>query len=217
MTTARDFITRQLSATGWAPINHDMAVILCPDVINSHRDFAVDQRNPESLLKVFPGTRLYRAKVEGFGTVPVLARSALFLAERMQFLGFMATEVVEFDAGMSAPRLDVVAKPTPGTGDKLALLHADVVTKEPPRSCKRCGRLSSSQTCLAALRGEIEGAPRDYAPDVAWPRRCLSYTPPYGTHDDRSGQELWPEVVAVVKRQGKKPAAKAELERMFPA
>lgn len=204
----KDFITQQLAATGWAPIDHEMAKLLCPDVGSAFRDFAVDQRNPESLVKVFPGTRLYQAQVEGFGTVTVLARSALFLAERIQFLGFMATEVIEFDAKTSIARPDVAAKPAHGTSDRIALVYANLITKEPPRPCNRCGRMSSGQTCLAALRGEITGAPRDYHPDINVPRICLSFCPPHGTHDDRTGRQLWPEIVAVVE----KPKAKDKPE-----
>lgn len=192
MTTAREFIHRQLGTAGWAPINHEMAVLLCREVVNEHRAFAVDQHAPENLLRAFPGTRLYQAQVDGIGVVFVLSRSSLILAERMQFLGFAVTKVTEFNA--RAPAAHVVPKPEPRTNDPLALLHAGVATKEPPRPCKTCGRMSSSQTCLAALLGEIEGRPRDYRPDISHPRRCLAYAPPYGTSDDRTGRELWPEI-----------------------
>lgn len=47
MTTAKGFISQQLGTAGWAPINYGMAAILCP------------------------GTRLYQARVEGFGLAPV--------------------------------------------------------------------------------------------------------------------------------------------------
>lgn len=198
MTTAREFIHRQLGTAGWAPINHEMAVLLCPDVVNEHRAFTLDKQAPENLLRVFPGTRLYQAQVEGIGAVPVLSRSSLILAERMQFLGFGVTAVTEFN--VRAPAARPIPKPEPRTADLIALQHAGVDTRELPRSCKSCGRMSSSQTCLAALLGEIEGAPRDYRPDISHPRRCLAYKPPYGAYDERTGRVLWPEVVAVVEQ-----------------
>jgi hypothetical protein len=87
------------------------------------------------------------------------------------------------------------------------MLNASIGTKEPPRPCKRCGNLSVGQTCLAAARGQIEGAPRDYQPGTAEPRRCLSYIPPDFDRDEilrydrRTGWDLWPEVVALVELQ----------------
>ena len=201
--TAAEFIHQQLGTAGWAPIHHGMAVFLCPGVVNAHRDFAVDQRNPEGLPRAFPGTRLYMAQVQGFGAVPVLSRSSLILAERMQFLGFAVSSVTEFNAG--APAARPVAKTEPRIFDLIALQHAGVATKEEPRACKTCGRMSSSQTCLAALLGEIEGAPRDYRPDISHPRRCLAYKPPYGAYDDRTGRQLWPEIAAQFEQPKAEP------------
>lgn len=189
---AKEFITQQLGACGWAPIDHSMAVLLCPDAANSHRDFAVDGRNPENLTKVFPDTRLYQAQVEGIGVVPLLSRSSLILAERMAFLGFVVTSVTEFNA--RAPAARPVAKREPRTVDLIALQHAGVTTKEAHRTCNQCGRLSSAGTCLAAILGEVEGAPMDYRPAVREPRRCLAYAPPHLNRDSRTGRELWPEI-----------------------
>lgn len=203
MTPVKDFFHRQLGTAGWAPIHHAMAVALCPDVINSHRDFAVNQRDPQPLTRVFQGTRLYQAHVEGFGVIPVLSRSPQFLVERMGWLGFVASEVTEY-RGLHEKQ-QAIAKPEPTTSDPLAMLHSSVTTKEPPRPCKSCGGLSSGQTCMPAQRGEVKGAPAEYRPDLSWPRRCLAYQPARivdgapspSDYDRRTGQQLWPEVAAL--------------------
>lgn len=195
---AKEFISQQLGTAGWAPVHHGAAVFLCPGVVNAHRDFAVDQRSPESLPRVFPGTRLFMAQVEGFGTVPVLARSALILRERMAFLGFAVSSVTEFNA--RAPAALPVAKPEPRIVDQVALQHAGVATKEAPRTCNECGRLSSAGSCLAALLGEVAGAPMDYQPAVREPRRCLAFKPPHGAYEAKTGRELWPEIAAQVEQ-----------------
>lgn len=190
---AKEFIHRQLGTTGWAPIHHQLAVFLCPEVINEHRDFMADQRNPEALLRVFTKTSLCHANIDGFGNVPILYRSPLILADRISLLVNSTVEIID---QVEKPRVSIKQIIPPSTRDTIALRHASVVTKEPPRPCKQCGRMSSGQTCLAAP--EIEGAPVDYLPDISWPRYCLSYRPQYGSYDERTGAELWPELDAVV-------------------
>ncbi|TAJ19100.1 MAG: hypothetical protein EPO47_05075 [Rugosibacter sp.] len=192
---AKEFIHRQLGTTGWAPINHDLAVLLCPEVINEHRDFMADQRNPEALLRVFPRTALCYARISSFGEVPVLYRNPLALAERISCI---VGGTVEINDQAEKPRVSIRQAISPSTHDTIALRHANVVTLEPPRPCAQCGRMSAEQTCLAALAGEIENAPTDYRPDVSWPRRCLAFKPPHGSYDERTGAELWPELDAVV-------------------
>jgi hypothetical protein len=85
--------------------------------------------------------------------------------------------------------------------DLIALQHAGVATKEAPRTCNECGRLSSAGTCLAAILGEVEAAPADYRPAVREPRRCLAYAPPHLNRDSRTGRELWPEIAAQVDKR----------------
>lgn len=198
MTTAAEFITRQLGTAGWAPIDEGMAKRLCPDIHQPHIDVAAYRRHPQQLPRLFAGSALYQADVDGAGRMLILSRSPQFLAERMGWLGFLAANVAPYQAETSkAPR-----KEAPTTSDQIALLHADIETKEPPRPCKHCGNLGGGVACLAVVRGELEGAPRDYKPDTQWPRRCLSYVPPRADRDEilgrdgRKGRELWPEIVA---------------------
>lgn len=198
MTTAAEFIRRQLGTAGWAPINEGMAQRLCPDLHQPHIDVAAYRRNPQQLPRLFPGAALYHVDVDGCGRALILTLSPQFLAERMGWLGFRAAEVAAFQEEAARPAV----KAAPTTRDPLALLHAGIATKEPPRSCKNCGNLGGGVACLAAARGELDGVSRDYEPDTQWPRRCLSYIPPRADRDEilgrdgRKGRELWPEIVA---------------------
>ena len=46
------------------------------------------------------------------------------------------------------------------------------------RHCTDCGNLTKrEQRCLAAWRGDLEGAGRDYRPSLDLPRRCERYGP----------------------------------------
>lgn len=94
---AKDFITRQLATTGWAPIHPDVAKLIDPDAgnANTQRDLAIDQRHPEHLLRIFPRTTFCMAQIEGFGRVPILFRSPLVLAERISFLTGGEVELIE--------------------------------------------------------------------------------------------------------------------------
>lgn len=198
MTTAAEFITRQLGTAGWAPIDEGMAKRLCPDIHQPHIDVAAYRRHPQQLPRLFAGSALYQAQVDGVGRVLILSRSPQFLVERMGWLGFQAADVAEFREEAARPAV----KATQKTSDPIALLHAGMETREPPRPCKHCGNLGGGVVCLVAARGELEGAPRDYEPDTQWPRRCLSYVPPRADRDEilgrdgRKGRELWPEIVA---------------------
>lgn len=178
---------------------------LCPSAYNPGRDIPTYLRSPDQLPRLFRGARLYLATIEGFGRVPVLSRSPQFLAERMGWVGLDVSGIAEFPAERATEAMKAPAT----TSDAIALRHLDIATREPGRPCRQCGRLSSSQTCLAASSGVIEGAPHEYRPDLTWPRRCLSYAPPRIIHDNpapsdydrRTGLDLWPEIAAVVELQ----------------
>lgn len=212
MTSANGFIQRQLASTGWAPLNHEMATLLDPGTANEWPTFLAWNNTPGVLPRTFPRTSLYQAQVADFGEVLLLVRSPIFLVERLQFLGFEASGVERLDSNRPPAQMTSVARQPETTGDAIARRYAAVVTKEPPRPCKSCRQLSSCQTCMAAARGEIEGAPDDYRPDLSWPRRCLSYVPPSPERDEilgrdgRRGPELWPEVAAL---EAAAPLAKA--------
>lgn len=81
--------------------------------------------------------------------------------------------------------------------DDLVARYAVIPTRENPRTCEDCDHLSAGRTCLVAQRGELVGAPANYAPDLTCLRRCLAYSPRYGSYERRNGVELWPELAAV--------------------
>jgi hypothetical protein len=200
-TTVIDYAEQQLASTGWAAIHLDIAMRLRPSLwgnigANALHSFGNKQSRADRLLIRFPGARLFQATVDGYGAVKVLARHEQFLAERMSWvLGADVSDVMEISSPDHRPH--IVSKSANSTSDPLALQHANIATKEPPRNCKQCGRMSSSQTCLAALAGDLPNAPRDYLPDLSWLRRCVAYRPPYDAYDPRTGPELWPEVMVI--------------------
>lgn len=193
---ATEFIQQQLSTAGWAPIHYELATFLCKGAAGSHLDFQGLANSLPELPKRFARTELCTARINGFGEVPILYRSPLVLAER---IGFLTGGTVELVDATSKP-MPLIRQTT--TGDALALAHAGVETKEPPRRCLQCGNLNQGR-CIAAFQGKIEGAPSEYHPDASWPRRCLAYAPPRMNYDEavpsnydrRTGRELWPELV----------------------
>jgi hypothetical protein len=90
-----DFLKRRLSTTGWAPIHDRAAEFLEPGTIAYHLDFAAFQRQPETLLRMFPRSVLCRCRTQAFGDVLVLSMSRLILAERVEMLLGGAVQVVE--------------------------------------------------------------------------------------------------------------------------
>lgn len=201
MTPSERFLRQRIAAQGWAPIQDRAADFLEPGMGHYHLDFAAWQRQPERLRRMFPRSAIYRAKTEAFGEILILSMSPLILAERISMILGGAVEIVE-----AAPqKVQTVATAVPVTSDKLALAHVGIATKEPPRACRQCGNLSGGGTCLAAQRGELEGAPRDYRPDLTFPRRCSEHHWPrpdrdeYLGRDERTGRQLWPEVFAPVE------------------
>lgn len=92
---AKRFIEEQLRSTGWAPVHHQLALMLCPDVARAWHDFAAYLNSPASLLRQFERTALCRAKVDGFETVLILYRDSTVLAERIRFLTGGQVELVE--------------------------------------------------------------------------------------------------------------------------
>lgn len=60
-------------------------------------------------------------------------------------------------------------------------------TQAATRTCAECERLSAAGTCLAKeQRGRL---------DIHASRRCLEFCPLWGSHDEQTGRELWPELL----------------------
>lgn len=178
---AKDFIIRQLGTVGWAPIDPDMAVFLCPEVAHYRGDFEADKRHSDILPGRFPRTALYRAKVEGFGEVLILSRSSMALAERIHLLTGGKVELVEAKSEAAQPRPQAAKD----EGNK-------------PRPCMDCSRITGGGGCGLAAEGKFPERPEHYHPDPAHPRKCQHYQPSrylIESGDRRTGLELWPELL----------------------
>lgn len=151
---ASDFITRQLAAAGWAPIHTEAAQMLRPEVARDFQTFNAWQRSPAGLPRAFPGAALYKARVPGFGDMLVLSRSAVFLAERMDWLGFPAT-AVELMLPAVRPSAMAAAVPSrraaaaPKPDDRLDRLR-EIAGHEPPaHDCQRRREILAARLELA--------------------------------------------------------------------
>ncbi len=148
---AKRFIEGQLRNTGWAPIDHELAKMLCPDVENAWRDFLAYLQTPAHLLRIFPRAALCMARVEGFGDVLILYRHPLVLAERIAFLTGGQVELIE-DAKlptMAAPLRFVEMVKRPAADDRLERLKAMANQELPAHQC-------ASRSDILAARAELE-------------------------------------------------------------
>lgn len=150
---AKRFIEEQLRNTGWVPIHHQLAMMLTPDIANAWRDFSAYLQTPGVLLRQFQRTALCKAKVEGFGSVVILYRSPLVLAERIAFLTGGEVELIE-DASlpkMAEPVRVVEMVKRPHVDERQERLKALAGQELPAHEC-------SMRTDILQARAEIERA-----------------------------------------------------------
>jgi hypothetical protein len=153
---AKDFITRQLATTGWAPIHPDVARLIDPDAgnVNAQRDLAIDQQQPGHLLRIFPRTTYCMAQIEGFGRVPILYRSPLVLAERISFLTGGEVKLIEDDATLpkvAEPVRVVEMVKRPHVDERQERLKALAAQEPPAHECPL-------RTDILQARAELERA-----------------------------------------------------------
>ena len=67
------------------------------------------------------------------------------------------------------------------------------------RTCGECDWLSPSRACVLIIRGMMDG---QAWPLVNQPRQCLGFMPLKESYDNRTGRELWPELVAFEEHGG---------------
>ena len=175
----KEFITRQLGTTGWAPIDGKLAKFLAPELHGEH-EMTANLTTPDALLRQYPRTHLANVAVEGFGAVLILTRSMLALEDRISLIVGSRARIVPDEKRLPAARQE------------------SEVEGNPPRPCRECGQRTGDDRCNAAIEGKLKGRPIDYRPDAAHPRRCIEYTPGHhlltGDYTDlRTGRELWPE------------------------
>lgn len=140
--TANDFVRQQLATTGWAPIHLEAAQMLRPEVARDFKTFEAWQRSPAGLPRAFPGAALLKARVPGFGDMLVLSRSTVFLAERMDWLGFPASAVelvlpAVRPSTMAAAEQSRRAPAAPKPNDRLERLRELAEQDPPAHDCSR--------------------------------------------------------------------------------
>lgn len=188
MNFAEKYVTESLAACGLAVISGQVAATLRPDLWRAGTEAGVDLAR----LKVSnrQGVARYSVQFEGLNRpVEVLARSADRLALRLEWVtGFRATDidVVEPPQGTRPKPAPPAAKPDP-RADR----YPGVVTKEEGRQCGSCKHFTAGGLCKAS---QVSGIER---PHGGTRRRCLGFTPLFEDRDQRSGLQLWPELVAV--------------------
>lgn len=151
----KQFITRQLATTGWAPICPNVAKLIDPDAGNANvqRDLTIDQRQSEFLLRQFPRTAICRVRIEGFGAVLVLYRDPTVLAERIRFLTGGQVELIE-DATLpqiAEPIRIVEMIKRPHVDERLERIKAMAAQELPAHDC-------SLRTDILKARAELEHA-----------------------------------------------------------
>lgn len=152
---SKQFIIRQLATTGWAPIHPGIAKLIDPDAYDGNlgRDLAIDQRQPEQLLRFFPRTAICQARIEGFGIVPILYRDPTVLAERIRFLTGGQVELIG-DAALPTiiePIRIVEMVKRPHVDERLKRIKALAAQELPAHEC-------SLRTDILKARAELEHA-----------------------------------------------------------
>lgn len=191
MSNAQRYVTESLAASGLAVIAGQVACTLRPDLWSSGTSAGADLARLRTDYLV--GVGRYKILFDGLNRpVEVLARSDDRLAVRLEWLvGMQVLEIGEVEAGKvsaSAPIQTAARAPTVDpNGDR----YAEIATANPGRACTDCVNLMLNGRCRAFEKSGLE-----------WPspntlRRCLQLVPEYGTMDDRTGAQLWPELAKV--------------------
>lgn len=70
------------------------------------------------------------------------------------------------------------------------------------RPCVLCRNLTARGACLAAWRGDLPNAGKQYHPEQHQPRRCEGYVPSGSDPDQRTGRERWSNLDAAPSKEG---------------
>lgn len=204
MSKAIQYVHQSLAATGFVVLDSVMAWMLRPDLWASGMDCAQDfvriYQQTNSIANV---TRM-SIRLSGLDrSVLVLARSTDRLAERIGLILGHSVELLESEqvtAIRAAPQAIAPRVEHPASDIRSGKDYG-LATMEGPRTCDSCENLTATQACSAAARGKLDFVSGSYRPYIHALRRCIGYQPKFDLCDDRTGHDLWPEIVAVISAE----------------
>jgi hypothetical protein len=186
-TKTMQYAHQSLAACGFAVMRSTVAWQLRPDLWASAQECGTgfSPSNVEGAERVI-------ATLSGVGEALVLTRSMDRLAERIEWVTGHKVERLANEGDRPQAVVASDAVPPRRNGAQPAAFD-NISTKESPRSCSSCDHLTAGHSCAAVRETGLSN------PSANTPRRCLSYRPKWGADDDRSGRQLWPEIVNFVE------------------
>lgn len=192
MSKALDYIVRSLAASGVAVCHHTIAMHAAPtdwyDGVQARGELASER------LRVAVGNMsgLHRFTCQLAGIpdrVMVLARSANELARRIEWLTGRECSDLRTDTEQPAVAMvrQINERPAASPTDDR---YAGRPTKEGPRTCGDCEKFTAGHACRDQHTSGLA------LPNPRAARRCLGFTPKFNSIDQRTGPQLWPELVA---------------------
>lgn len=182
------FLIDCLAASGFAILHPVVAVEMRPDLwdaLGAEQALLVSQR-VRIAMKAMGGLRRCHVRLEGIsGEVELATRSMAEIEKRVEFVTGRSCTVLRAADASPLKTSHVVIRAIEASDDRF---HGRV-TVEGPRTCGDCDRFSAGSTCMSAAVSGIERPVRGAQ------RRCLAYQPKYAANDQRTGVQLWPELV----------------------
>lgn len=189
------YLYQSMAATGFCILDSGIAASFRPDLwVNGREcggDFLDVKRrgfaNP-------PGARNYLLRLKSIAhDLTLLARSSQQLVQRIEWItGMDVAELIAFDQLQGESSASAVARRAATSGSASGDQYRGVVTREAGRTCSGCEYVGAAGSCMKSVNTGIE------RPLLNLDRRCLEFKPVWGqSMDDRTGRQLWPELVAV--------------------
>lgn len=195
ITRFETYAATSLASAGFCFLSGSIASMLRPDVLTDGMQAGADLAHGAGFrVRAWLRVRMFKADLEDFGPVLIVARSVSRLADRIEdVLGVKVISLTEvpldtkLEAGSQVARSKWLDRAKERQGD----VHAAVVTQEGPRTCDQCEHLTATSACSVA---HISGVTK---PHTHAPRRCLGFVPEFPGDDARTGRDLWPELNAL--------------------
>lgn len=198
MSRVEQYTTQGLAHAGFVILDPQWAVTLRPDLWgrNGGMEASYDFGKAVNFLGGINNVRRFTLRIKGRRDCIVLARGVAHLAQRIEWVTGEAVQELHQEAdegGLIPTQPEPVARASAFSDDK----WQGIATKEQGRSCSGCANLTAGHQCSKAAESGIQ------APAANVPRRCLAFTPPFEAIDNRTGRQLWPELIKLEATHGK--------------